>query len=43
MRRALSPGKPIEATEGGMSYRVILLEAKDGSSCKLSLSREVAK
>ena len=41
--RRISLGEPIEAIEDGVSYRVILLEADDGTSCKLSLSRGEAK
>jgi hypothetical protein len=41
--RLLSLGEPIEATEAGMRYRLILLEAEDGNSCKLSLSKEAAE
>lgn len=32
-------GEPIEVIEDGVSYRAILLEAEDGNSCKLSISR----
>jgi hypothetical protein len=40
----LSLGEPIEAIEGGMSYRLILLElGDDHTSCKFSLSKEAAK
>jgi transcription initiation factor TFIIIB Brf1 subunit/transcription initiation factor TFIIB len=36
-------GEHIETVEGGMSYRVILLETEDGISCKFSLSREAVQ
>lgn len=37
--RRISVGEPIEAIEDGVSYRAILLEAEDGNTCKLSISR----
>lgn len=39
----LSPGEFIETIEGGMNYRVLLLEVKDSVSCKFSLSGKAAE
>lgn len=41
-RKALSLGEPIEAIEGGITYRLILLDVVDSAACKFSLSKEAS-